>query len=136
MDLNKVMLIWRVTGTPTTATITGNQSKVANFSLATNRAYKDKDNNLKEDAEFHNCTAYGQLAELIEKYVTKGKKMYVEGRLKTKMYTDKQSIERKQTVIIVDQVIFLDSAPANPNQNLKDQAADHSPENQDDDVPF
>lgn len=109
MDLNKVMLIGRATNKPTEHIIEGSNQVVSNLNLATNRYFTDKEGTKHEEVEFHQVTAFGNLAALLNKYVYKGKKMYVEGRLKIKVYTDKNGIERKQTQIIADSVIFLDN---------------------------
>jgi single-strand DNA-binding protein len=61
------------------------------------------------DSEYHKCTAYGNSADILGKYLTKGKKVYVEGRLKTRKWTDGAGVERSGTEIIVDNFIFLDS---------------------------
>ena len=74
MDLNKVMLIGRSTSTLQVKMIESTQSAVVNFTIATNRKYKNKEGNILEDAEYHRCVAYGNTAELLWKYLTKGKK--------------------------------------------------------------
>jgi len=71
MDLNKVMLIGRSTSTLQVKTIESTQSAVVNFTLATNRKYKNKEGNVLEDAEYHRCVAYGNAAEVLGKYLTK-----------------------------------------------------------------
>ena len=109
MDLNKVMLIWRSTNTLQVKTIESTQSAVVNFTIATNRRYKNKDGNILEDAEYHRCVAYGNSAEILGKYLTKGKRIYIEGRLRTRKWQDAEGHDRFSTEIIVDTFIFLDS---------------------------
>ena len=116
MDLNKVMLIGRSTNTLQVKTIESTQSSVVNFTLATNRKYKNKDGNILEDAEYHRCVAYGNTAEILGKYLTKGKKIYLEGRLRTRKWQDSEWHDRFSTEIIVDNFIFLDSKVANTDE--------------------
>lgn len=116
MDLNKVMLIGRSTNTLQVKTIESTQSSVVNFTLATNKKYKNKDGNILEDAEYHRCVAYGNTAEILGKYLTKGKKIYLEGRLRTRKWQDSEGHDRFSTEIIVDNFIFLDSKVANTDE--------------------
>jgi single-strand binding protein len=108
MDLNKVMLMGRSTATPQLKKIDSLNISVVNFTLATNRRYKNKDGNLLEDTEYHKCVAYEKQADLLATYLTKGKKLYVEGKLRTKKWQDSQGQDRFTTEIVVDSFIFLD----------------------------
>lgn len=110
------MLIGRSTNTLQVKTIESTQSSVVNFTLATNRKYKNKDGNILEDAEYHRCVAYGNTAEILGKYLTKGKKIYLEGRLRTRKWQDSEWHDRFSTEIIVDNFIFLDSKVANTDE--------------------
>jgi len=103
------MLIWRSTNTLQVKTIESTQSAVVNFTIATNRRYKNKDGNILEDAEYHRCVAYGNSAEILGKYLTKGKRIYIEGRLRTRKWQDAEGHDRFSTEVIVDTFIFLDS---------------------------
>ncbi len=114
--MNKVMLIGRSTNTLQVKTIESTQSAVVNFTLATNRKYKNKEGNILEDAEYHRCVAYGNTAEILGKYLTKGKKIYLEGRLRTRKWQDSEGHDRFSTEIIVDNFIFLDSKVANTDE--------------------
>jgi single-strand DNA-binding protein len=78
MDLNKVMLIGRSTNNLQVKTIESTGTPVVNFTVATNRKYKNKEGNMMEDAEYHRCVAYGKGAEVLGKYLVKGKRVYVE----------------------------------------------------------
>jgi single-strand DNA-binding protein len=85
--------------------------QVASFSIATNRVYKDKAGAKQEATEFHNIVAFGRSAELIGQYCKKGKALYVEGRLQTRSWDDKESGQKKyRTEIVVDNFQFGDSA--------------------------
>lgn len=82
---------------------------VVNFSIATSRRWKDKDSGeKKEETEWHNCEAWGKLAEIIGEYLKKGSKIYVEGRLKTTMY-EKDGHKFYPVKIIVEEMEMLDS---------------------------
>ncbi len=105
------MLIGRSTTDVEVKRIETTWSSVVNFTLATNRKYKNKDGQLVEESEYHRCVAYGNAADVIGKYVTKGKRMYVEGRLRTRKREDTSGQTKYSTEIIVDNFIFLDSRP-------------------------
>ncbi|MDD2537275.1 MAG: single-stranded DNA-binding protein [Candidatus Absconditabacteria bacterium] len=109
MDLNKVMLIGRSTNNLEVKTIESTGTPVVNFTVATNRKYKNKDGNMMEDAEYHRCVAYGKGAEVLGKYLVKGKRVYVEGRLRTRKWQNSEGAEKFSTEIIVDSFIFLDT---------------------------
>jgi single-strand DNA-binding protein len=127
MDLNKVMIIGRATTTIDVKTIESTGTSVANFVVATNRKYTNKDGNTMEEAEYHRCVSYGKGAEVLGEYLHKGKRIYVEGRLRTRKWEDAQGVEKYSTEIIVDNFIFLDS---------KNSSDTHHNEISDDDVPF
>ena len=83
MSLNKAMLIGNLTRDPETRT-TGSGQTVSNFGLATSRSWKDQSGQLQERTEFHNIVAWGRLAELCGQYLSKGRKVWVEGYLQTR----------------------------------------------------
>lgn len=103
------MLIGRSTNNLQVKMIESTETPVVNFTVATNRKYKNKDWNIMEDAEYHRCVAYGKWAEVLWKYLVKWKRVYIEGRLRTRRRTDSEWIEKFSTEIIVDNFIFLDS---------------------------
>jgi len=105
-SLNKVQLIGNVTADPVVRKI-GESRTVANFSIATNRTWKDSDGKKQDVAEFHNIVIWWKLAEIVEKYVTKWKKIYVEGRLQSSSWEDEQGVKRYKTEIVADQMILL-----------------------------
>jgi single-strand DNA-binding protein len=109
MDLNKVMLIWRATNNLQVKTIEATWTPVVNFTVATNRKYTNKEGNTMEDAEYHRCVAYWKGAEVLWKYLVKWKRIYVEGRLRTRKWQDSEGADKFSTEIIVDSFIFLDS---------------------------
>ena len=103
------MIIWRATTSLQVKTIESTGTSVANFVIATNRKYKNRDGNLMEEAEYHRCVSYGKWADVLGQYLHKGKKIYVDGRLRTRKRTDGEWLEKFSTEIIVDNFIFLDS---------------------------
>lgn len=125
------MLIGRSTSTLQVKMIESTQSAVVNFTIATNRKYKNKEGNILEDAEYHRCVAYGNIAELLWKYLTKGKKIYLEGKLRTRKWQDTEGHDRFSTEIIVDNFIFLDTKVTSSDEVSMDMTP-----NFDDEVPF
>lgn len=108
MDLNKVMIIGRLTRDPEVRKIPSGQT-VASFSVATNRNWKDQQGNKQEKVEYHNIVAWRKLAEIIQQYVKKGSKIYIEGRLETRSWEDQAGAKKYRTEIIADNMIMLDS---------------------------
>jgi single-strand DNA-binding protein len=80
---------------------------VATFPIATTERYKDKDGNTQERTEWHNVTAFGRQAEIAGEYLHKGSQAFVEGRIRTEKYTDKEGVERYSTKIIVDRLTLV-----------------------------
>lgn len=107
MSLNKILIIGNVGGVPQIRTV-GDQ-KVAQFSVATTEKRKDKDGNVISETEWHNVTFWGKTAEIAEKYVQKGTQVYVEGRIKTEKYTDKNGNEKFMTRVIGSSMQLLGS---------------------------
>jgi single-strand DNA-binding protein len=107
-SLNKVQLIGNLTSEPEVRE-TPNWQKVATFSVATNRKWKDAGGMLQEDTEFHNCVAWRGLADIAEQYMHKGKKVYIEWYLKTRNWEDTAGVKRYKTEIVADNVILLSS---------------------------
>jgi single-strand DNA-binding protein len=109
MDLNKVMLIGRITSDIQLRTIPSGQS-VASFGVATNRRWKDQNTGeMKEDSQFHNIVAWRKLAEICSQYMSKGMKVFVEGRLQTRSWDDQQTGQKKyRTEILAENIIMLD----------------------------
>lgn len=106
MYLNKVYLYGNLTRDPEMKSLpTGN--KVTTFGLATNRVYKDKEGNKKEQVEFHNIVVFGRQAETSAQYLKKGQGVMIEGRIQTRSWDDKTTGEKKyRTEIVADAVQF------------------------------
>jgi single-strand DNA-binding protein len=107
-SLNKVQLIGNLTANPEVRE-TPNGQKVATFSVATTRVWKDASGSKQEQTEFHNVVVWRGLAEVAEKYVTKGQKVYVEGYLQTRSWEDQTGAKRYRTEIVGDNLIMLSS---------------------------
>ena len=107
MVLNRVMLIGYVGQDPKIANLT--TGKVANVTLATTeKGYVNKNgNNIPERTEWHNLVFYGQLADVVEKYVRQGSPLFVEGKLRNRSYEDSQKVSRRVTEVIVDNMQML-----------------------------
>ncbi|MFL1013370.1 single-stranded DNA-binding protein [Flavisericum labens] len=103
---NKVQLIGNVGGEPT-ITILENGKKVARLSLATNENYKNSQGKKQTDTNWHTVIAWGKTADIIEKYVTKGKEIALEGKLSTRSYEDKDGNKRYVTEVVVSEILLL-----------------------------
>ncbi|MEE4176140.1 MAG: single-stranded DNA-binding protein [Bacteroides sp.] len=108
--VNKVILLGNLGKDPVVRSIEGG-NKVANFSLATNRFFKGQDGNPVEETEWHNIVLWGRLAEIAEKYLNKGSKVYIEGRIRTRQYDDKEGNKRYITEIVGETMNMLGSRP-------------------------
>lgn len=107
-NLNKVTLMGRATANVETKKIEWSNLSVVNFTVATNSQYKNAKGELITEPEYHKCTAYGNNADTLGKYLTKGKKIYIEGKLRTRRRNDTNGNPRQATEIIVQTFIFLD----------------------------
>lgn len=110
MDLNKAMIIGRLTRDPELRTIASGVS-VAQFGVATNWISKDADGNKKDGVEFHDIVMWRGLAEIASQYLRKGGKVYIEGRLQTRSWDDPNGFKRYKTEIVADNMIMLDRPP-------------------------
>lgn len=106
MYLNKVLLYGNLTRDPELKALPSG-GQVANFGLATNRTFKDKNGQKQETTEFHNVVAFGRTAEVIAQYCKKGRPIYVEGRLQTRSWDDKETGKKNyRTEIVIDTFQF------------------------------
>ncbi|QJX47173.1 single-stranded DNA-binding protein [Hymenobacter taeanensis] len=110
-SVNKVILVGHLGKDPEVRHLEGGNS-VANFTMATNEYYKDKQGTRVERTEWHNIAAWRNLAELAEKYLRKGHQVYVEGRIRTRQYQDKDNQTRYITEIIAEEITMLSSGRA------------------------
>ena len=112
MSVNKVILVGNVGRDPEVRYLDGNGqqaqgTKVATFTLATSERYRDRNNELRENTEWHNIVAWRQSADVCEKFVRKGTQLYIEGKLRTRSYTDAQGVKKFTTEIVVDTLQLL-----------------------------
>lgn len=106
---NKVQLIGHLGQLPEIRT-TENGKKVARFSIATNDTYRNATGEKITETSWHNVIAWGKLAEIAEKYLTKGKEVAVEGKLVHRNYTDKNGVKRHVTEVVLNELLMLGSA--------------------------
>ena len=99
-SINKVVLIGRLGNDPK-LTYLPSGTPVANFSVATDESYKDRDGNKVERTEWHRIAVYGHSAEFCSNYLSKGRLVYIEGKLQTRSWEDQQGQKRSQTEIVV-----------------------------------
>lgn len=107
-SLNKVLLIGNLTKDPELR-YTPNGVAVCSFGLATNRSWTTEAGEKKEDTEFHRIVSWNKLAELCSQLLSKGRKVFVEGRLQTRSWTGQDGNQRSSTEIVIDDMIILDS---------------------------
>ncbi|MCB2378859.1 single-stranded DNA-binding protein [Hymenobacter sp. BT635] len=124
--INKVILVGNLGKDPEVRHLEGGSS-VAHFTLATNDYYKDKSGNRVERTEWHNITAWRGLAEMAEKYLKKGQQIYVEGKLRTRQYQDKDNQTRYITEIVADEISMLGGRPQNDTQASNGQQGNEHP---------
>ena len=108
--LNKIMVIGNL-GTDPEMRYTPSGSAVTNFSMATNRSYTTSDGERREETEWFRIVAWNQLAEQVNQYLTKGRRAYVEGRLRSTSWEGQDGQTRFRNEIIANTVLFLDRAP-------------------------
>jgi len=117
MSLNKVMLIGNVGNDPEVRYLETNpqnpsaNAKVASFRLATTERYRDRNGELRENTEWHNIVVWRNNADVVEKYVHKGSQLYIEGKLRTRQWTDQTGNKRYTTEVVTDSLQLLGKRP-------------------------
>ena len=142
--VNKVILVGNVGNEPECRTMP-NGNSVANISVATSESWKDKNTSEQQErTEWHRVVFFNRLAEIVEQYVKKGSKLYIEGRLQTRSW-EQDGIKRYTTEIVANEMQMLDSRGSTNREGFGDQAtATQTPQqaapanfdNFDDDIPF
>jgi len=122
MSLNKVMLIGNVGKDPEVRYLEGNTpngggAKVARFPLATTERYRDRSGELRENTEWHNIVAWRNSADVAEKFIRMGTQVFIEGKLRTRSWTDQTGNKRYTTEIAVDNLQLLGKRSDNPGGN-------------------
>lgn len=108
-DLNKVMIIGRL-GKDPEMRYTPNGSAVTNFTVAAGRQWKDPSGEMRDETEWFSIVAWSKLAEICNEYLSKGSRVYIEGRLQTRSWDDNQTGEKKyRTEVVANDMIILDS---------------------------
>ena len=142
--VNKVILVGKL-GQKPEMRYTATQSAVANLSLATTESWKDKETGeMRDKTEWHRVVYFGKLAEIVEKYLDKGSKVYVEGKLQTRKWQDKSGADRWTTEIVGNELTMLDSRSGSQQNefNQDDNSSMGMNDSQDaggltdDDIPF
>lgn len=108
-SLNRATIIGNVTRDPEVRQTTSGQS-VCSFGVATNRAWTDASGQKQEQTEFHSVVAWGKLADICKQFMTKGRKVYIEGRLQTRDWQGQDGVKRYRTEIVAENMILLDKA--------------------------
>ncbi len=142
-SVNKVILVGNL-GRDAELRYTPGGAAVAKFSLATTEKWTDKSSGqLQERTEWHNIDLWGKQAETLSEYLRKGKQVYIEGRLQTDEYTDKEGIKRKATRVRCDRVVLLGGGGGRGTDRGTDRGGDHATAPaepteplSDDDIPF
>ena len=135
MYLNKVQLIGNITQD---LELANSSTSLLPISLATNRSYKDKNQDKQEETEFHNLVAFGRTAEVMAEYLQKGDQIYVEGRLQTRSWENDQGEKRYKTQIVVEQFQFGQKSQKNQGQGqgLKEKVKEEADTVNLDEIPF
>lgn len=125
MDLNRAIIAGNLTRDPEIRSLPSG-AKVCNFSIATNRVWKDKDGAQQKSTDFHNIVVFGRQAETSAQYLKKGQQVLVEGRIQTRSWEDQKGEKKYRTEIIADRVQFgaraSGSAPADSDNMEPDQS--------------
>ncbi len=137
--VNKVILIGNLGSDPEVRQ-TPSGTSVTTFSIATNETWNDREGNRQEHTEWHRIVAWGKLAEICGEYLSKGRQVYIEGRLRTRTWEDKQGQQQRTTEIKADDMQMLGSRDSSGGgggqQNRTPEFATESVSMDDDDLPF
>ncbi len=126
-SLNRVQLIGNLTRDPELR-YTPSGTAVCSFSIATNRSWTLDSGEKKDETEFHRIVSWNKLAEICSQFLTKGKKVFVEGRLTTRSWTGQDGAQKSVTEIIISDMILLDSRRASEEgTNTQEPAAEEAP---------
>ena len=134
-SVNKVILIGNL-GQDAEARFTPQGTAVVNLSVATNESWKDQSGEVQERTEWHRVVMYGRMAETADKYMKKGQMVYVEGRLQTREWEDKDQVKRRTTEIRCDNFTMLGRRENNQHQGKNPSGGQDNDTSSDDDLPF
>lgn len=130
MDINRATIVGRLTRDPEVRT-TPTGINVTSFGVATNFVTTDPSGARKESVEFHNVVAWRKLGEIVAQYLKKGRRVLVEGRLRTSSWQGQDGVKRSRTEIVADNVIMLDARGAGDDSSAVSQRAPATGENLD-----
>ena len=133
-NYNKCLLMGNLTRDPELKQTPNNQS-VAQIGIALNRKFKDRDGNMREETTYVDCEAWGRTAEVMAQYLSKGKPVFVEGRLKLDQWQDKDGNNRSKLKVVIENFQFIDSK-GNQTSTPPTAAATSTTPPADDDIPF
>ena len=115
---NKVQLIGNLGNNPEVITLESGK-KLAKFSIATNESYKNAQGEKVTDTQWHNVIAWNKTAEIVEKYLSKGNEVAVEGKLTSRSYEDKEGVKKYITEIVVNELLMLGGKQSVKEKELK-----------------
>ena len=144
--INKVILVGNL-GRDPEMRYTPNGTAVANFTVATSEKWKDKNSGeMQERTEWHRVVVWGKLGEICGQYLSKGRQVYIEGRLQTREWQDKDGNKRYTTEVVANEMKMLGTRdsressntfkPSEPSSQVPDYSPQPFPDERDDDVPF
>ena len=140
--VNKVILIGRLGQDVETRNLESGTS-VSNFSIATSESYKDKQGERQENTQWHNIVMWGKLSEIAEKYLKKGDMVYIEGKLQTRSWKDKEDNTRYTTEIVGNNLTMLGGGSGSGSESTKPKPASkakaapvNADSDEDDNLPF
>ena len=132
--VNKVILVGRLGADPEVRYTAGGTA-VAKFNLATSETWKDKDGSRQEKTEWHRVVAFGKLGETCGEYLSKGKQVYVEGKLQTRAWEDKDGNKKYTTEVNLNSMVMLGSGEGG-GKEVAASSEPHSFGSSEDDIPF
>mgnify|MGYP003453469678 CR=1 FL=1 len=143
MDLNRATILGRLTRDPEVKT-TPTGRTVTSMSVATGRVWTDQQGVKQERTEYHNCVIWGKLAEIAGQYLSKGRKVYLEGRIETRSWDAQDGTKKYRTEIIVENMIMLDGPKSGGSAEAGESSGASTPPPQEDvteeikveDIPF
>lgn len=135
-SMNKVILVGHLGQDPELKSTSSN-IHVVNISVATNQTFKRKeDTEYTEKTEWHRCVAFGKTADYISNYISKGRLVYIDGRLQTRKWQDKDGNDRYSTDVIIETITMLGKGDSSQQNYSKQKAKPDDNQNEDDDLPF
>ena len=135
--VNKVILVGNLGADPDVR-YSSTGSAVVNFRIATSENWTNKEGGKETRTEWHRIVAFGKLAEICAEYLNKGKQVYIEGRLQSRSWEDKEGNKRWTTEIVANNVVMLGGPPGEQSRGMGDEPPEGPPEpgQQEDDIPF